>query len=387
MLILKRGEEFRSVEGSGAGVRLMAKLIIDPVRDLIRGVPGTSIFVLLGPVFAIVLSLGIVGVIVLAIGYNPIEVYGYLIRGVVGSPSGIGTALNKAVPLMFVALATAIAFRAGIWNIGQEGQLQVAALATTWVALQTDGLPALLAVSASLLAGFLAGGLFGAIPGVLLARWGLSEIITTIMLDYIAILWVLSMVLGPMQAPGATFAYSESVPMSARLPIILQGTRLHAGIILALLAALAVWLLLYRTTLGFEMRAMGSTPLAARSSGMRIKAIIVKVMFLSGGVAGLAGATQILGVQYQLAEQWSQGWGFTGIAVALLGELNPLGIVLASVFFGVLEAGATSMQALTGVPGQITLLLGALPVIFLMGLRSQSLLRRLGKRAKTATSV
>lgn len=332
-----------------------------------------KVVVMISPVIAIALSLLLVGGVVLLLGRDPLEVYRYLARGAFGEPTAIATGLNKSVPLIFVALATAIAFRARIFNIGQEGQLQIGALAATWAALNFSGhLPPVLVVFLSLLAAALAGGIYGGIPGLLKAQWGLNEIITTIMLNYIAILSVLSLVLGPMLAQNAAYAQSENIPRALRLPVIWPGTRLHAGFVLALAGAVIVWFLLERTTTGFEIRGMGFNLRAARDTGMAIKSIILRTMLLSGAFAGLAGAIQILGVQFQLAEGWSQGWGFTGIAVALLGDLKPSRIILAGIFFGMLEASTDSMQALTGVPGQIVLLLQGLPVLFLMGFRSST---------------
>ena len=361
---------------------MLRDLTTRPLPAQFRRVNLVEVAIFLSPVLAIAFSLVIVGAVVLALDHDPIELFRFLVQGAFGSQRAFATALNKSVPLIFVALATAVAFRARIFSIGQEGQLQVGALAATWVALNLPDMTPVLVVAMSLAAAFAAGGVYGGIPGLMKAQWGLNEIITTIMLDYIAILWVLSLVLGSMQAPNAAYAHSPSVSAANRLPIILSGTRLHAGFALALVAAVLVWFLLHRTTLGFEIRGMGFNPRAAKNTGMPIKTIIVKTMILSGGIAGLAGAVQILGVQFQIAEDWSQGWGFTGIAVALLGGLRPAGIIIAGIFFGVLEAGADSMQALTGIPGQIVLLLQGLPVLFLMGLRSSTLISWLVKHSQ-----
>lgn len=362
---------------------MLRDLTTRPLPTQLRQANLTEAIIFLSPPLAIALSLVIVGLVVLVLDHDPIELFRFLVRGAFGSQRAFATALNKSVPLIFVALATAVAFRARIFSIGQEGQLQIGALAATWIALNLpESIAPILIIVLSLGASFIAGGVYGAIPGAMKAQWGLNEIITTIMLDYIAILWVLSLVLGPMQAPNAAYAHSPSVAAANRLPIILPGTRLHAGFALAVVGAVLLWFLLHRTTLGFEIRGMGFNPRAAKDTGMSIRSIIVKTMILSGGIAGLAGAVQILGVQFQIAEDWSQGWGFTGIAVALLGGLRPLGIILAGIFFGVLEAGADSMQALTGIPGQIVLLLQGLPVLFLMGLRSTTLISWLGKHSQ-----
>lgn len=347
------------------------------------------------PVMSILIALGIGAVLMLSIGIDPVVAYAQLWAGIASNKYQIGITLVKATPLLLTGLGLGFAFRCGVFNIGGEGQIYVGALLGTLVGLQNWGLPVVVHLPLTLLAGFLGGGLWGAVPGFLKARFQVNEVITTILLNYIAIFVVSFFTHGPLkEEPGpAAMPHTAEVLDTARLAIVWPGTRLHLGFVLAVAAAVVIWLLMFRTTFGFKARAVGHSLSAARYAGMRVVPIIVLAMVVSGGLAGLAGTVEILGVQRRLRDAFSPGTGYTAIAIALLGQNHPVGIVLAALLLGALQAGVSKMEALAGVPSTIVEIIQAV-VIFLVALsvvwRSASLgrwLRRLRLRSETDPSL
>ncbi|NMC78384.1 MAG: ABC transporter permease [Chloroflexi bacterium] len=319
------------------------------------------------PLAAIVGSLAIGALLMAVIGINPFWAYGYLWSGIVGNPYQVGNVLVKTTPLLLTGLGLGLAFRSGVFNIGGEGQIYMGALAGTAVAIRDWGLPPVLHISLALLAAFIGGGLWAALPGFLKGRYQVNEVISTILLNYIAIFIVGYFTRGPMRDnPGAAAAlpHTPEVLSSASLPVIWQGTKLHAGFVIALVAAVLMYVLIYHTPLGFKARTVGYSPEAARYAGMKVIPLIVMVMFISGGLAGIAGASEIMGVQRRLRGEFSPGWGYTSIAIALLGRNHPLGIILAAILFGALEVGVRNMEALAGVPVTIASVIQALTIFF-----------------------
>jgi general nucleoside transport system permease protein len=292
--------------------------------------------------------------------------YGALFSGALGSASALSETIVAATPLILAGLGVALGFRAGLFNIGAEGQVIAGGLAAGFVGFWLHGLPVVVHLPLALLVGLGAGAAWGFIPGILKARTGAHEVITTIMLNYVAAnlaLYLLST--SAFRRPGRTDPISEPVEASARLPHLAgQNLRLHAGILIALLAAAAVAWLLGRSTWGFELRVAGANPSAAQTAGISVARATVLAMVLSGGLAGLAGANQILGLQYSLAPGFSGGIGFDAITLALLGRANPVGVVAAALLFGALRAGGLQMQAVTGTPIDIVLVIQSLIVIF-----------------------
>jgi simple sugar transport system permease protein len=309
--------------------------------------------------------------------------YGALLAGAIGNPSTIAAAFGgsgtfaqafyplsetmvAAAPLVFTGLSVALGFRAGLFNIGGEGQVIAGGLAAGFVGFSLHGLPGVVELTLALLAGFAAGALWGFVPGLLKARTGAHEVITTIMLNYVAIYltyYFLSTTL--FQRPGRTDPISKMVDAGAMLPSLAGvSLRLHAGVVLAIVAAVAVYLLLWRTVYGFDFRSVGANPDAARAAGIGVGPVIVLAMSLAGGLAGLAGANLILGVQFSVTPGFSSGIGFDGITVALLGRGNPVGVVAAALLFGGLEAGAVQMQAATSTPVDLVLVIEALVIMF-----------------------
>lgn len=320
------------------------------------------------PVLAVIAALALGALLMLVIGINPVQAFAQLWAGTFASKYQIGVTLIKTTPLLLTALGLGFAFRSGVFNIGAEGQIYIGALCGTVIGIQEWGLPPLLHLPLSLLAGFLGGGLWGALPGFLKARFRVNEVITTILLNYIAIFLVSYFTRGPLRADrtsAAAMPHTVEVQLSSRLPIIWEGTRLHAGILLALLATALVWFITYRTVFGFKSRAVGFSQPAARYAGMQVVPVITLAMFLSGGLAGLAGTVEILGVQRRLRDMFSPGTGYTAIAIALFGRNDPLGIALAALLFGALEAGANNMEALAGVPSTLVEIVQGI-IIFLV---------------------
>jgi len=313
------------------------------------------------------------------------ESYAGLFAGAFGDPVRIFTALQSgeavairrafnpffeslvaATPYIFAGLAVALGFRSGLFNIGAEGQIFVGAIFAAYAGYSITGLPAIIHIPLALLAGALGGGLWGFIPGWLKAKTGGHEVINTIMLNYIAFRlsdWLLS---GPMKRPDSFNPISPTILDSAKLPRFFDNPiRFHLGFFIALLTAFLVYWFLFKTKWGFELRTVGSNPRAARYAGMTIVVSTVLAMSLSGALAGLAGANEVLGLNYNLAMAFSSGYGFDSIALALLGKSHPLGVVLAALLFGTLRNGATRMQIASGVPIDIISILQAAIVAFI----------------------
>jgi ABC-type uncharacterized transport system permease subunit len=296
--------------------------------------------------------------------------YSGLYIGAIGNPfvdiNPISETLLRATPLIFAGLAVALGFRAGLFNIGAEGQIYIGALFATGVGIGFTNLPMLIHLPLSVLAGFVGGAVWGFVPGILKARTGAHEVITTIMLNYVAYLAVDFALNQPFyQAPGRLDPVSKTILPSATLPALLADQRVHLGLIIALLAAVAVWWLLFRSTKGFEFRAVGLNPAGARYAGMNITRTVILTMVISGGLAGLAGASEILGTNHRLTPGFSPHWGFDAIAIALLGASRPVGVVGAAILFGALRAGAAPMQAQTGIPVDLVVVIQGLVIMFI----------------------
>ncbi|MCW5875728.1 MAG: ABC transporter permease [Anaerolineales bacterium] len=274
--------------------------------------------------------------------------------------------LTKSVPYIFAGLAVALGFRAGLFNIGAEGQLFIGAITSVYVGFAFTGLPAIIHVPLALGAGALGGALWGFIPGLLKAKTGGHEVINTIMMNYIAFRLSEYLLRGPLQRPDTTNPISPFIEASAQLPRFFDSPiRFHLGFFIALAAAYGVYWLLFKTRLGFELRTVGANPNAARYAGMNIVLVTVLAMSLSGALAGLAGANEVLGVNYTLAPAFSSGYGFDSIALALIGKSHPVGVVLAALLFGTLRNGALQMQIAANVPVDIISVMQALILAFI----------------------
>ena len=324
------------------------------------------------PMLALLAARLVGAVILILLGVNPFEAYATMFAGAFGSVAGITQSLVKATPLLLVGLGICIAFRASVINIGAEGQIILGALAATWFALTLRGLPGWLLVPLTLIVGFIGGSFWGFIPGILKARLRVNEILSTVMLNAIALQFMNLLIRGPLMDPegvksGTYLAQSERLPEQAWLLRLVPQTLLHAGVILAVLLAIAVYIFLWRTTIGYRIRAVGLNPDASRYAGISVPTYQALSLTLAGGFAGLAGAVEIMGVHHRILENITSGYGFTGIVAALFGGLHPLGLIPASYLFGSLLVGADKMQRATQVPSSLIDVILGLIVLFVSG--------------------
>jgi general nucleoside transport system permease protein len=312
-------------------------------------------WVLLWIVVAIVAALVISSLLLLVAHVDVPTAYGALFVGAFGSQRALLQTLLRASTLILTGLSAAVAFRAKIWNIGQEGQLIAGGVGAFWAFTLFSGLPRPLLFLLVLLFALASGALLGGLTGLLKTRFRVDEIISTMMLNYIMLYFVAFIVSsgGPWKEPTSAYQQSILIPAALRFPKLVPASGLHIGLLVSLAAAVAVKILLDRTPLGFEIRALGLNPAAARFKGTNVPATIIIVMLLSGGLAGLAGAGELFGVQYRLVLDLAGGLGYTGIIVAMLANLDPLGVVLAAILFGGLTNGAYKLQTTTGVSSSI----------------------------------
>jgi general nucleoside transport system permease protein len=300
-------------------------------------------------------------------GVNPLRAYLEIVRGAFGSPNAIAECLVYATPITLTALSVILCFRCGLWNIGADGQLYIGAIAAVGVGFNTMNLPGALVLPAMLVAGFAAGAAYAAIPAFLRLRFGSSEVIVTIMMNFLAATFAIYLIGGPW-ASGITPATGPIVS-SGVLPIIIPGTRLSAGFIIALLAAAILSRVLSSSVFGFQVRTIGQNINAAKYAGIRVN----RTMFLSfaagGGLAGLAGFGEIAGIYHNLPAGLSPGFGYTGIVVALLAKLNPVRAVVVAFLLGALNVGADSMQRALGVPVSIVAIMEGLLILLILAAR------------------
>lgn len=318
------------------------------------------------PVLSILVALVLGAIIMAAMGYDVAKAYSSLFSGAFGNKNSIAETLIQTTPLIFTALSYAIALRCGLINLGAEGQLYIGAICGSLVGAHVKGLPAPIHIALILLCGFIGGALWGLIVGLLKVYFGASELITTIMLNYIAMEFVSFCVTNaPFKDMTAGAApRMPTVVDSVKLPIILSQTRLHLGFVFALVAILIYYVFMWKTTKGYEMRVIGMNPNAGRYSGMNIHTNGILAIFIAGGFAGLGGTVQIIGLQYFLTEGFSNNLGFSGVAVALLGGCNPLGILVSGILFGALNAGGVKMQLLAKVPSASIYMIQGMIIIF-----------------------
>jgi simple sugar transport system permease protein len=316
---------------------------------------------------ALALGIAVLGAGLALSGYDPILALGAMWGGAFGSPDAILSALlPRAIPLILIGLGIGLAFRAGALNIGAEGQFYAGAIMATWVGLALGSWPRLLAVPTVLLAGCLAGLLWALPPVVLRLRFGVLEVISTLLLNFVAEALVSWMVVGPLQESKHIYPQSDPLPIGARLPQ-LPGTRLHLGLLLTLGLAAGLWVFERKLLAGFQLRATGANPRAARViGGVRINRVFAGALLASGAFAGLAGATEVSGTTYALFQSLSPGYGFTAIAVALLARLDPLATIFTGLLFAALEAGASAMQREAGVPAVSVFMVEAVIILVVL---------------------
>jgi ABC-type uncharacterized transport system permease subunit len=326
---------------------------------------------LLVPILAVLTAFVVGGIVIAIAGGNPISAYLGLLEGAFGSTKALSETSVWASPYIFAGLAVALAFKGGLFNIGAEGQLALGAVASAWVGYALPGLlgiklPTIIHLPITVLAGIIAGGIWGAIPGWLKARTGGHEVINTIMMNYIALNMVSYLLNGPMKDPNPlnVIARTPEIAESARFTPIFSGYRMHWGFVLAIIVAILVWFLLWKTTLGFEIRTAGANPDAGKYAGVNVGRTIVLSMTLSGMLAGMAGAIEVTALNYRHELGFSIGYGFDAIAIALLAKSHPLGVILSAILFGAMRNGGTRMQFLTQIPVDVISVIQALILLF-----------------------
>lgn len=296
------------------------------------------------------------------------DAFAALYSGAFGSTQSIIETLVRTTPLLLCAEAVTLAFRGKIWNIGAEGQFFMGAIFSYWAYTVFQALPQLPLFLIVVAAGFTGGALCGWLVGILKARFNVDVIISTVMLNYVVSYAVYFMVssYGPWRDPQSFYPYTPEISAAAQWLILVPQTRLHIGFLIALASAIVVYLILEKTVFGLKLKAMGFNPTASKFRGINVASTLAKVMLLSGGIAGLAGAGELFGVQYRLRPDLSPGYGFTGIIIAMLGGLNPLGVILASLLFGGLLTGSVSMQIITKVPVALIDVIQGIILLFLL---------------------
>jgi ABC-type uncharacterized transport system permease subunit len=326
-------------------------------------------------IVALIAAMLISAILIRLASASPVEAFVNLFKGAFGNPRAALETLVKATPLILTGLATVIAFQGKIWSIGQEGQFFLGAIGGYWAYRIFEGLPALALVPIIIVAGIITGGVGGMIAGLLKAYFNVDVIISTVMGNYI-IDYLLSFLLsgvGPWREPGSYYQQTAPIASNAYFPILFSNSRLHLGFLIAIICSMLVYLILNHTPFGYQLRAFGSNPQAARFKGININKIIIVTMFISGALAGLAGVGELFGVQYRLRPDLSPGYGYTGIIVAMLAGLNPIGVIPAAILFGALINGSAQMRIATGVPTALT---SAIQAIVLLSLLSAQVLTR-----------
>ena len=322
------------------------------------------------PILAILISLVVSSLLILASGANPFRAYAAMLDGAVGSAAALANTGVRAAPLLLGGLGVALGFKAGLLNVGVEGQIYAGGAAAAAVGITPLPVPPWLHLILAVLAGFLGGALWGLIPAYLKAFRGVSEIVISLMMNYVGIQFASLLVHepSPLALEGAFYPQTPLILRSAHLPILMRGTSLHAGLPLGLLIAVILHLVLRYTPFGFRTRITGENPEAGRYAGVNIRAQIMLVFLLSAGLGGLAGTGEVLGLKLALYDYFSGGLGYDGIAVALMANGNPLAVVLTALFFGLLRAGAGKMQVAVGIATPIAQVIQALAVLFVIAI-------------------
>jgi ABC-type uncharacterized transport system permease subunit len=335
---------------------------------------------------ALALAIAIIAGALIALGASPPGVMAALAQGAFGNWYALTDTVVRATPLIFTGLAISVSFSAALWNIGADGQLVMGAIAAGAVGPYLGGWPRPLAITMMMAVGAAGGAVWGGICGWLRARRDTNEVISTIMMNFVAAQLLSWVVHGPLIEPSRAYPASTPIAESAHMYMFMPPSRLNLGIVLAMAAAIGCWVLLFKTAIGFEMRAMGRNRRAATFFGIPIARLSVSVLALSGAMAGLAGAVQVSAITHRLYEKMSPGWGFEGIAVALVARLHPLGIIASALVFGALDNGSQAMQRAQGVSAELVQVIQALVIMILLAFDTP-LLARLGGRLRRAMPI
>ncbi len=332
---------------------------------LAKSIRANGLRTMLLVVAAVLLAFAVTAVLIAISGKNPSSAYWALIKGAFGSTDRIAFALNRSTPYILTGVGIALCFRAKVINIGAEGQIAIGGLAATAVALYLPQLPLVL-IPAAIVAGAIGGAAWAWVAAVISVKRGVHVVLTTLLLNFVGLLIVGHLLHGILGDPGAGFPQSPILPEMAWFPKLLPGTDLHIGILVAVVAVVAGNFVLWRTTFGFRLRLMGESHAAADYAGVSTSQCTFAVMLIAGAMAGVAGGIEVLGVHYRLIEGFSLGFGFSAVAVALLGATNPVAVLPAGLFLGFLEAGALSMQREVGVPSSLVFVIVGMTMVFVL---------------------
>lgn len=313
------------------------------------------------------ITLIVAAVLVMMAGASPVEACQMFFKGIFGNLNGIGEVFVKATPLILTGLGCSVAFRTGFFNIGAEGQFYVGSMLATWVALNMTGVPGPARIALAVIAGFLAGGIWALIAAMMKAKLGISETIVTIMLNYIAINFLGIAVRTFMMDPAGSVPQSAKLDAAVTLSRFLKPTRIHTGIFIAVAAVILVWFLMEKTTVGYQIKVVGFNQRAAAVNGISVVKNIIISAALSGGLAGIAGAVEVLGVQRKLLEGISGGCGYTAILITLLAGNKPFGVLITAILFAALSVGSNSMQRQMGIPAAIVDFIIGMIVLLILG--------------------
>jgi len=341
----------------------MPKLTITPRLEVSRRATLTV------TLLAYVASPLVVLAVLAAAGKSPLVALDALYRGTIGTVPGFAESLVQATPLMLLAVGLVIAFKAKVWNIGAEGQQIFGSILVTWLVLSLKSpLPGFLFIPAALILSFIGGGLFAAVPALMRSRLGINEVITTIMMNYLAIDALNWLVRGPFQDKSIPGSYPESpiFPEQYSLPVIFRQSTVTVGIIISIVSCIAVYYFMFKMPLGYSIRAVGLNPSAARTSGILVDRVVNLAMILSGGLCGLGGGVYILGVGHELVPGQATGIGYTAVVVSLLGNVHPLGVIFASIFFGGLISGMSSVERALQIPETLALLSQGIIIVLIL---------------------
>lgn len=316
-----------------------------------RPLPGWAKIVI--PIAALIVTLILSAIPILIAGGHLWKSYFYLFYGALGTRYNLLETFVKASPLLLTGLAVAFAFRAKFWNIGAEGQLLAGALTATVLGVSLGGIPRLLLVPIIIVAGFAAGGIWASIPALLKTKLKVDDVVSTLLLNYVMIHIMGALLFGPLQQPGSSWPRSSAIVEAACYPILLTRSRFHMGILIAFAAVMVIWFINTKTTFGYQSKAVGVNIRAAHFGGINTTAVILWTALISGGLAGLAGVGELCAIQFRLIMDISPGYGYSGIVIAMLGNLHPVGVLFSSLFFSVIIVGAQTMSRMTGVPTYI----------------------------------
>lgn len=334
------------------------------------------------PIVAVIAALIVSSLILTFFGYNITQSFGAIWEASFKSVRTFGNLMNNTCPLLFCGLSVAISYRGGVFNIGSEGQFLAGTIASCWVGIVGKSLPGALLVILMVMSGAFAGAIWAFVPGILKAKYDINEVITTIMFNYIALEIIGCLTRTIMRDASQADPQSYPIAKQAWMPYLISGTKMNTGIVFAVIAAIVIYILLFRTPFGFEIRTCGYNKTASLYAGINVNWVIVKTMLISGGIAGLGGVMEVMGSSHYIFEKISNGFGYTGIAVSVLANNNPIGVILSALLFGFLKTGSSSMQRVMNASAQFTSVIQGVIIIFVAISASSNLMsfRKHGKK-------